>query len=54
VPLVAGRVCRPCLDWIAASLQDYDLAAPPTIASMPARDFCNADFFRAHAPGAIA
>jgi hypothetical protein len=47
--LVAGRVWRPFLDWIAASPQDCQLAAPPTIASMPARDFWNADFFRAHA-----
>lgn len=51
--LAAGRVWRPFLDWIAASAQDYHLAAPPTIASMPARDFWNADFYRAHAPGAI-
>ncbi len=51
--LVAGRVWRPFLDWIAASPQDYHLAAPPTIASLPARDFWNADFHRAHAPAAI-
>ena len=51
--LVAGRVWRPFLDWIAASPQDYHLAAPPTIASIRARDCWNADFFRAHAPGAI-
>ena len=44
---------RPFLDWIAASPQDCRLAAPPTIASFPARDFWNADFFRAHAPNAI-
>lgn len=51
--LVAGRVWRPLLDWIAASPQDYHLAAPPTIASMPARDWWNADFHRAHGPSAI-
>ena len=50
---VAGRVWRPFLDWIAASPQDYHLAASPMIASLPARDFWNADFFRAHAPSAI-
>jgi FAD/FMN-containing dehydrogenase len=51
--LVADGVWRPFLDWIAASPQDYHLAAAPKIASMPARDFWNADFFRAHTPGAI-
>jgi len=51
--LVAGRVWRPFLEWIAASPQDYQLAAPPTIASMPARDWWNADFRRAHGPSAI-
>jgi FAD/FMN-containing dehydrogenase len=51
--LMAGRVWRPFLDWIAASPQDYHLAEPPTIASMPARAWWNADFRRAHVPGAI-
>jgi FAD/FMN-containing dehydrogenase len=51
--LVAGRVWRPFLDWVAASPQDYHLAEPPTIASLPARDYWNADFFRAHAPSSI-
>ena len=51
--LVAGRVWRPFLDWLAASPQDYHLAERPTIASLPARDYWNADFFRAHAPSAI-
>ena len=52
--LVAGRVWRPFLEWIAASPQDYQLAAAPTIASMPARDWWNADLHRAHGPSAIA
>ncbi len=51
--LVAGRVWRPFLDWIVASPQDYHLAEPPKIACLPARDFWNANFFRAHAPDAI-
>ena len=47
--LAAGRVWRPFLDWIAASPQDYHLPVPPTIDSMAARDWWNADFRRAHA-----
>ena len=46
-------VWRSFLDWIAASPHDYHLARQPTIGSMPAREFWNADFFRAHAPSAI-
>jgi hypothetical protein len=44
--LPAGRVWRPFLDWIAASPQDYHLLVPPTIDSMAARDWWNADFRR--------
>jgi FAD/FMN-containing dehydrogenase len=51
--LAAGRIWRPFLGSIAASPQDYSLVAPPTIASMPARDWWNADFRRAHGPSAI-
>lgn len=51
--LAADRVWRPFLDWLAASPQEYDLAMPPKIGSMPARDFWNANFFRAHTPSAI-
>jgi len=47
--LVAGRVWRPFLDWIAASPQDYHLAAPPTIASMPARKWWDAEFRKKYA-----
>jgi len=49
----ARSIWAPFLARIAASPRDYRLAAAPTIASMPARDFWNADFFRKHAPGAI-
>jgi hypothetical protein len=47
--LVASRVWRPFLDWIAASPQDYHLAAPPTIASMPARKWWDAEFRKKYA-----
>jgi FAD/FMN-containing dehydrogenase len=49
----AGRVWRPFLDWIAASPQDYHLPVPPTIDSMAARDWWNADFRRVHAAGSF-
>lgn len=51
--LAADSIWRPFLDWIAASPRDFRLGGPPRIASMPARDFWNADFHRAHGPGAI-
>jgi hypothetical protein len=51
--LAAGRVWRPFLDWIAGSPQDYHLPVPPTIGSMPARDWWNADFRRAHAASSV-
>jgi len=51
--LASGRVWRPFLDMFAASPRDYHLPAPPTIAAMPARDWWNADFHRAHGPSSI-
>ncbi len=49
----ARSTWAPFLDWMAASPQDYRLKAPPTIASMPAREWWNADFLRDHASDAI-
>jgi len=51
--LAAGRVWQPFLDWIAASPQDYHLVAPPTIASLPARDWWDAEFRKKYSPEAI-
>jgi hypothetical protein len=51
--LVAGRVWRTFLDWIAASPQDYHLVPLPTIASLLARDWWDAEFRKKYSPEAI-
>ncbi|HLN11588.1 MAG TPA: FAD-binding oxidoreductase [bacterium] len=44
---------RPFLDWVAASPQEFTLASAPVIASIPAQHWWDADYLRAHAPGAV-
>ena len=49
----AQAVWQPFLDWIATSPQDYRLLGAPVIAVMPARNWWDAAFLKAHVPGAI-
>ena len=47
----AQAVWQPFLDWIAASPQDYRLTGKPVIASMPARNWWDAEFRKKHIAG---
>jgi len=49
----AQAAWQPFLDWIAASPQDYRFGGTPVITAMPARNWWDAGYLKAHAPGAI-
>jgi FAD/FMN-containing dehydrogenase len=49
----AETVWQPFLDWIATSPQDYRLSGTPIITAIPARNWWDAEFIKAHAPRAI-
>jgi FAD/FMN-containing dehydrogenase len=46
-------VWQPFLDWIAASPQDYRISGRPNISGMPARNWWDAAYHKAHSPAAI-
>jgi FAD/FMN-containing dehydrogenase len=46
-------VWQPFLDWIAASPQDYRISGQPNIIAMPARNFWDAEYHKAHSPAVI-
>jgi len=47
------EIWRPFLDWVAGSAQAFTLASAPVIGSIPARNWWDADYLRAHVPGAV-
>ena len=42
----ADSVWHPFFDWVAGSPREFTIAAPPTIASLPARNFWDPEFLR--------
>jgi FAD/FMN-containing dehydrogenase len=46
-------VWQPFLDWIAASPQDYQISGQPNISAIPARNFWDAAYHKAHSPAVI-
>jgi len=49
----AQALWQPFFDWIRASPQDYRLSGTPLVTAAPARNFWDAEYLKAHAPGAI-
>jgi len=49
----AEELWRPFLEWLAASPQDFSLAAAPVIGSMPARRWWDPEFLRQYVPESI-
>jgi hypothetical protein len=49
----AREVWKPFLEWVARSPHEYSLETPPSIGSVPARHWWDAQFIRQHYPEAI-
>ncbi len=49
----AENVWRPFFNWIAGSPQDFTMASAPRMASIPARNFWDAEYLRTNLPGRL-
>jgi FAD/FMN-containing dehydrogenase len=49
----ATATWKPFFEWIAGAPRDFDLAAPPTILTLPARNLWNPEFLRKNMPSVL-